>query len=106
MSSSTLITALNAELHTMDMKGVAHSNVFDQKIKQLSRLSYAMIFCYGSMACMVAASLLGALLPQAETLVNYVMILGVILVFCALVMLTYFALKASSLRIRQFEQEG
>lgn len=74
------------------------------KIKQLTRLTRATTLLYVSAACFVLSGILGAVLPDFELskkVPEYVLLLGVVLILCALWLLIIYGINTIKIRKMQ-----
>ena len=82
-------------------------DISNLKIKQLTRLTRSTALLYVSAACFVLAGILGAILPEgkgiSDTLPQYVLLLGVVLILVALGLLIVYGIKTISIRRLQHE---
>ena len=100
LSTSNLLIALNSEIIQL-CQGKNHIEIVNRKIKQLERLSKAMILLYFSIAFLVLSGILLAFeLKIAQLSLGFVsMISGIVLTLGSLILLINYASHA--LRIRK-----
>jgi hypothetical protein len=75
------------------------------KIKQLTRLTRATTLLYVSAACFVLSGILGAVLLDFEVskkVPEYVLLLGVVLILCALWLLIIYGINTINIRRMQY----
>ena len=102
LSTSNLLIALSSEIKELIKGKNATEPLIQIKLKQLKRLSWAMILLYVSVASFVVSGLIAGIYESGHQMVSdvsiYVVVFGIFVALAALFILIAYALSA--LRIR------
>ena len=106
LSTSNLLIALSTEIKDLIKGNSATDQLIQIKLKQLKRLSWAMIFLYVSVASFVISGLIGGIYQSGHRMVSdasiYIVVLGIFMSLAALFILIAYALSALKIRQNQF----
>lgn len=106
LSTSNLLIALSTEIKDLIKGNSATEQLIQTKLKQLKRLSWAMIFLYVSVASFVISGLIGGIYQSGHRMVSdvsiYIVVLGIFMSLAALFILIAYALSALKIRQNQF----
>lgn len=106
LSTSNLLIALSTEIKDLIKGNSATEQLIQIKLKQLKRLSWAMIFLYVSVASFVISGLIGGIYQSGHRMVSdvsiYIVVLGIFMSLAALFILIAYALSALKIRQNQF----
>ena len=106
LSTSNLLIALSTEIKDLIKGNSATEQLIQTKLRQLKRLSWAMIFLYVSVASFVISGLIGGIYQSGHRMVSdvsiYIVVLGIFMSLAALFILIAYALSALKNRQNQF----
>ena len=106
LSTSNLLIALSTEIKDLIKGNSATEQLIQTKLRQLKRLSWAMIFLYVSVASFVISGLIGGIYQSGHRMVSdvsiYIVVLGIFMSLAALFILIAYALSALKIRQNQF----
>ncbi|WP_435624895.1 hypothetical protein [Flagellimonas sp.] len=106
LSTSNLLIALSTEIKELIKGNNTTERLIQTKLKQLKRLSWAMIFLYVSVASFVISGLIGGIYQSGHKMVSdvsiYIVVLGIFMALAALFILIAYALSALKIRQNQF----
>ena len=106
LSTSNLLIALSAEIKELIKGKNATEPLIQIKLKQLKRLSWAMILLYVSVASFVVSGLIAGIYESGHQMVSdvsiYVVVFGIFVALAALFILIAYALSALRIRQNQF----
>lgn len=106
LSTSNLLISLSAEIKDLIKGSSATQPLIKIKLKQLKRLSWAMIFLYVSVASFVVSGLIAGIYESGHKMVSdvsiYVVVFGIFVALAALFILIAYALSALKIRQNQF----
>ncbi len=106
LSTSNLLIALSTEIKELIKVENARESLIQVKLKQLKRLSWAMIFLYVSVASFVISGLIAGLYQSGHQMVSdvaiYIVVIGIFMALTALFILIAYALNALKIRQNQF----
>ena len=106
LSTSNLLIALSTEIKDLIKGKSATQPLIQVKLKQLKRLSWAMIFLYVSVASFVVSGLIAGIYESERKMVSdvsiYVVVFGIFVALGAIFILIAYALSALKIRQNQF----
>ncbi|MEM8847001.1 MAG: hypothetical protein AAFY00_00285 [Bacteroidota bacterium] len=106
LSTSNLLIALSSEIKELIKGKNTVEPLIQVKLKQLKRLSWAMILLYVSVASFVVSGLIAGVYESGHQMVSdvsiYVVVLGIFVALAALFILIAYALSALRIRQNQF----
>ena len=106
LSTSNLLIALSSEIKELIKGKNATEPLIQIKLKQLKRLSWAMILLYVSVASFVVSGLIAGIYESGHQMVSdvsiYVVVFGIFVALAALFILIAYALSALRIRQNQF----
>jgi len=98
LSTSNLMLGLNNELIDLERKEECKVSIINAKLKQLKRLSIAMVFLYIGVLFFLTSGVIITAITKNEVIVLGTLILGVISVMIAIMILINYSLRAIKIR--------
>ena len=98
LSTSNLMLGLNNELIDLERKEECKVSIINAKLKQLKRLSIAMVFLYIGVLFFLTSGVIITAITKNEVIVLGTLILGVLSVMIAIMILINYSLRAIKIR--------
>jgi len=98
LSTSNMLLALNVEIGQLENDIEKNKSIILLKLKQLRRLSVAMVFQYISVLLFLLSGIWNALFMETETVLFGLMLAAVVFIAASIVLLLVFAIRAVSIR--------
>lgn len=98
LSTSNMLLALNVEIGQLEMDVEGNKKIILLKLKQLKRLSIAMVFQYVGVFLFLVSGIWNALFMETEIVLFGLMLGAVLCITASIVFLLIFAVKAVSIR--------
>lgn len=98
LSTSNMLLALNVEIGQLEGDMELNKSIILLKLKQLKRLSVAMVFQYISVLSFLLSGIWNALFMDTETVLFGLMLAAVLFITVSIVLLLIFSIKAVSIR--------
>jgi len=98
LSTSNFLIALNNEITELEKDQKRYETAILRKLKQLKRLSIAIVFQYISVFLFLLAGISNALYMEGEAALFVCMLLAVLCITISIIYLLIFAIKAVTIR--------
>lgn len=103
LSTSNLMITLSNEIATLIKEQSISESIISRKLAQLKLLNRAMVFFYITVACLAITAVIGGLkIKSIQSSINYINVIGIIIMLVGLFSLIKYSYKAVSIRQDQF----
>lgn len=102
LSTSNFLISLNDEIKVLNIDKEKYQSIVAEKIRQLKKLTFALIAQYLSAFSFVVSGILGEILKMDEMMINLVFT-GVVFLAISIILLIHYSIRTLNIRQKHFK---